>query len=204
GKRVAVGLRTIAAVVIPAGVGYLVLARPIVSVALEHGALRAGSASTTAGVLALLALGLPGFSLFLFVARAYQAMQDTRTLFFLYLWENGANIGLALALYPSLGVHGLALSYSLSYTVAAAAGVVQLQRRVGSVDMAGVVQTWVRIAFASAVMAGAVAALSALPTPAVVKAGAGVIAGVTVYLVVANRLRVRELSALLRTGRGLP
>ena len=204
GRRAAVGLRTIAVVVIPAAVGYLLLARPIVGVALEHGALRAGSASTTAGVLALLALGLPGFSTFLFVARSYQSMQDTRTLFFLYLWENGINVVLALVLYPSLGVHGLALSYSVAYTAAAAAGVVQLQRRTGSVDMPGVVQTWVRIAFASAVMAVVVAALSALPTPAVVKAGAGVAAGVTVYLAVASRLRIRELSAVLRTGRGLP
>ncbi|MGI8685148.1 MAG: murein biosynthesis integral membrane protein MurJ, partial [Acidimicrobiales bacterium] len=100
GRRVAKGLRTIGAVVIPAGVGYLCLAHPIVRVALEHGALRSTSASTTAGVLAMLAIGLPGFSAFLFLMKAFQAMQDTRSVFYLYLVENGLNAVLAVALYP--------------------------------------------------------------------------------------------------------
>ena len=204
GRRVATGLRTIAAVVIPAGVGYVLLARPIVGAALDHGALRASSAATTAGVLALLATGLPGFSMFQFLVRAYQSMRDTRSIFFLYLAENGVNIVLAVALYPSLGVHGLALSYSLAYTSAAVVALVHLQRRVGTVDIAGVVQISARVAFASAVMAGAVAAVSSLPTPALVEAATGVMAGVTVYVLVARRLRVRELSTLMRTGRRVP
>jgi putative peptidoglycan lipid II flippase len=201
GRHVAGGLGTTATVIIPAAVGYLVLARPIVGAALEHGALDAGSASTTAGVLALFAAGLPGFSIFLFLVRSFQAMQDTRSIFFLYLLENGLNVVLAVALYPSLGVQGLALSYSLAYTVAALVALLHLQKRVGTVDRAGVVQTWARIAFSSAVMAGVVAAASAPPLPDLVRTGAGVAAGVTVYLVVARRLGVLELSTLLRTGR---
>lgn len=204
GRQVALGLRTIAAVAVPAGVGYLVLARPIVGAALEHGALRAGSASTTASVLVMLALGLPGFSAFLFLVRAFQSMQDTRSVFFLYLGENALNVVLALALYPSLGVQGLALSYSLAYTAAAGGAVVRLQRRVGAVDMAGVVQAWARVALASAVMGGAVVAVTAIPAPGAVVAAAGVGAGVTVYLVVARRLGIQELSTLLRTERRVP
>ena len=201
GRRVVAGLRSIAAVVVPAAVGYLCLARPIVSVALEHGALRSTSASTTADVLAMLAIGLPGFSLFLFLVRAFQAMQDTRSVFFLYLVENGLNIALALALYPSLGVQGLALAYAVAYTGGAVAALVLLQRRTGAVDIPGVVQTWVRVSVASAVMAAAVTAVSTIVQPALPRAGAGVVAGVTVYLLVARRLGIQELSALLRFRR---
>ena len=203
GRDVGRGLRTIAAVVVPAAVGYLCLARPIVGMALEHGALRSTSASTTADVLAMLAIGLPGFSAFLFLIKAFQAVQDTRSVFFLYLVENGANVVLAVALYPSLGVQGLALAYGLAYTIGTAAALVVLQRRTRSVDIASVVQIWVRVAVASAVMGAVVAALSALPGPALLRAGGGVVAGVTVYLLVARRLGVQELSTLLPMRRRL-
>jgi putative peptidoglycan lipid II flippase len=203
GRRVGTGLRTIGAVVVPAGVGYLCLARPIVSVALEHGALRSTSASTTAGVLATLAIGLPGFSAFLFLMKSFQAMQDTRSVFYLYLVENGLNAVLALALYPSLGVQGLALAYALAYTGAAAAALVVLQRRTGSVDVGTVVQTWVRVGLASAVMAGVVSVLSALVEPALFRAMVGVLAGATVYVLVARRLGIQELSTLIPMRRRL-
>jgi len=199
GRGVGAGLRTIAAVVVPAAVGYLCLARPIVGVALEHGALRSTSASTTAGVLAMLAVGLPGFSVFLFLTRSFQAMQDTRSVFLLYLLENGLNIVLALALYPSLGVQGLGLAYALAYTGGAAGAMVLLQRRTGAVDVPGVVQIWVRVSVASAVMAAAVTVVGTVVEPTVVRAGAGVVAGVSVYLLVARRLGIQELSTLLRT-----
>ena len=201
GLRVAVGLRTIAAVIVPAAVGYLCLARPIVAVALERGALGSGSASTTAGVLVMLAVGLPGFSAYLFLVRAYQAQQDTRSVFLLYLWENAVNVALALALYPSMGVEGLALAYALAYTVAAGAALVRLQQRTGTVDIPGVVRTWVRVALASGVMAGVVLAVAAVVDPVPLRTGAGVIAGVTVYLLVARRLGIQEPSGLLRTRR---
>jgi putative peptidoglycan lipid II flippase len=194
---VAKGLRTIAVVVVPAAVGYLCLARPIVSVVLEHGALRSTSASTTAGVLAMLAIGLPGFSAFLFLMKSFQAMQDTRSVFYLYLVENGINAVLALALYPSLGVQGLALAYALAYTGGAVAALVVLQRRTKSVDVPSVVQIWVRVGFASAVMAAVVTAVSVLAGPVLVRAVAGVLAGTSVYVLVARRLGIQELATLL-------
>ena len=203
GRLVGRGLRTIAAVAVPAAVGYVCLARPIVGVALEHGALGSGSASRTADVLVMLALGLPGFSTYLFLMRCYQAMQDTRSVFVLYFWENAVNVALALALYPVLGVRGLALSYAVAYTVGTALAVARLRRDTGAVDVAGTARTWVRIGVASAAMAGVVLALAAAVEPDLLRVGAAVPAGVSVYLVVARRLGVQELSGLVRIRRGV-
>ncbi|MGH9149317.1 MAG: murein biosynthesis integral membrane protein MurJ, partial [Acidimicrobiales bacterium] len=114
--QVGLGLRTIAAVTLPAAAAYVVLAKPIVAAVLEHGALGEGPSEAIAGTLALMALGLPAFSTWLFLSRAYQAMQDTRSLFLWYLVENGVNILAALALYPVLGVEGLGLAHALAYT----------------------------------------------------------------------------------------
>ncbi|HET7487917.1 MAG TPA: murein biosynthesis integral membrane protein MurJ [Acidimicrobiales bacterium] len=204
GRRVSSGLRTIAVVVIPASVGYLCLARPLVSVALEHGALASASADTTAGVLACLAVGLPGFSSYLFLTRAYQAMQDTRSVFWLYLLENGLNVVLAVLLYPVLGVQGLGLAYGLAYMGAAVVALILLQRRTGTVDIHGVVRAWVRIGFASAVMAAVVLALAAVVQPALPRAASGVAAGVAVYVLVARRLGIHEVSNVLRMRRRTP
>ncbi len=202
-RRVGLGLRTIAAVLVPAAVGYLCLARPVVSVALEHGALRASSARTTADVLALLAIGLPGFSAYLFLTRAYQAMQDTRAMFLLYLVENAINVVLALALYPALGVRGLALAYALAYTGGTAVAMAHLRRRIGGLEGAAVARSWLRVGGASALMAVAVVGLAALAGPALAKVVVGVVAGVTVYLVAAKALGVEELTTLLRIRRRL-
>jgi len=102
-RRLSAGLRAILVVLLPAAVGYLVLARPIIALVLGHGAVGVEGTRSTASTMALFAVGIPGFSAYLFLMRAYQAMQDTRTAFFMYLIENGINIVLAFALYRPLG-----------------------------------------------------------------------------------------------------
>jgi hypothetical protein len=125
GARFGTAARQVLALVLPAAVGYLVLARPIISLVIDHGAEVAqggAPARTTAATLAMFALGLPAFCLYLLAIRAFQAMQDTRTAFILYVLENATNILVALILYRTyLGVRGLALSYSIAYSVAALA-----------------------------------------------------------------------------------
>lgn len=203
-QRVGVGLRTIAAVMVPAAVGYLCLARPIVSVVLDHGALRSSSAETTSDVLGLLAFGLPAYASYLFFMRTYQAMQDTRSMCVLYAVENALNIVLALALYPLLGVQGLALAHALAYTGGSIVTLLHLHRRAGGgIATSTLARAWMRIGGATAIMAGAVMACTALVEPAAAKAGVGVVAGVSVYLVAAWILGVQELSTLLRNRRPL-
>lgn len=200
-QRLSVGLRTTAAVIVPAAVGYLCLARPIVTVVLEHGALDVQSAEVTAQVLAFFALGLPGFSTYLLLMRAYQAMQDTRTVFWLYAVENGVNVALALALYPSLGVQGLALAYALAYTVGTAVALAHLSRRTGGVGGREVAASWWRMAGASVVMGAAVAGSAYVVDPPVAKVGVGLAVGVIVYFFGARALGVEELATLLAIRR---
>jgi len=201
-RQVATGLRTTAAIVVPAAVGYLLLGRPIVEVALQHGALSEASARTTASVLGWLALGLPAFSLWYFVIRVYQAMQDTRTVFVLYVVENAVNVGLALALYPSMGVQGLALSYSAAYGVGVVVALVDLRRRVGGLEGTAVARSWGRTAVASAAMAACVLGVAVAVGPALPKVTLAVVAGLASYLAVGRALGMAELRALTNLRRG--
>jgi len=128
-RRLAVGVRTILVIVVPAAAGMVVLAHPAIGL-LGH-LTHQRDADETAQSLAVLALGLPGFSVFLYAVRALQSMQDMRTTFWLYAFENVVNVVLAVALYHPLGVRGIAASISAAYTAAAVVAVVRVGDRTG-------------------------------------------------------------------------
>jgi len=205
GERVATGLRTITAVIVPAGVGLALVAGPLVRTLLLHGRFDAGDARLTATTLTCFALGLPGFSGFLFLTRVWQSMQDTRTMFGFYVLENGLNIVLAVVLFPRFGVPGLAAAYGASYTIAAAATLVVLVRRLPGPWLAGTRTFALRLAAASAAMAAAVALAllaigAALPpgsTRSAVQLVVAVAVGGVAFLVAAALCRLGEVLALV-------
>ena len=151
--RMAFGLRSILALVIPSAVGMIILAHPIIDLVLAHGAETSAQASTTAATLAMFALGLPGFCTFLYLVRVLQSMQDTRTAFRIYLVENAINIVLAVVLVGPLGVRGLALSMSVAYTVAALIGLRVVASREGGLAGDDLTTPLLRVLVATAVMA---------------------------------------------------
>ena len=200
------GLRAAGALIVPAAIGYVVLARPLVTVVLEHGALSSADARLTGDVLALLALGLPGFSAFLLLVRSFYALQDTRSVFWLYVVENGLNIALAVALFPGLGVRGLALAYAVAYTATAVAAGVLLRQRLKHPLLVGARPWAIKLVVATGLMAAAVVGVTRVSRgggglSAAVEAGAGIGAGVSVYLLAATALGVEELRQLLRPRR---
>jgi len=147
------GLRLIALVTIPAALGYVFLAQPIISVLLRYGAFNGASAQLTADALVWLAVGLPGFAAFLYAMRGFYARKDTKTPFFLYLIENGLNIALALALVGRFGLRGVVASYSIAYTVSAVVALVVLRRRIGGLAGSALVASMIRILVAALAMA---------------------------------------------------
>jgi putative peptidoglycan lipid II flippase len=130
-RRMGTGLRAMLAVVIPAAAGEVILARPLVALVLGHGAAASFNATaSTAQALAMLSLGLPGFCVFLYAVRVLQSVQDLRSAFWLYAFENGVNIVLAVLLAGHFGVRGIALSISVAYTVAAVVALAYVRTRV--------------------------------------------------------------------------
>ena len=118
-KRMTGGLRAVLALIIPAAVGMLLLAKPSVALLLGNGHSTPAETATTGAALAMFALGLPGFCTYLYLVRVLQSMQRTKVAFYLYLVENALNIVLAVLLVHPLGVRGLALSLSIAYSVSA-------------------------------------------------------------------------------------
>lgn len=195
--QLARGIKATAALLIPAAVGYLLLAGPIVELVLQHGALRAADAEVTGRVLAAFAAGLPGFSTFLLLARAFQAMTDTRTVFWLYALENAINVALAFALFPAFGVVGLAASYAAAYSVAAIVAALVLRSRLGSLAGLGLGRALGGAAAGSALMAAAVVAwLRLVDGAAITQVAGGVVLGLFTYLIAARLLRIEGVEEI--------
>ena len=115
--RVSLGVRLITLMTVPAAAAMFVLRRPIVGVALQHGNFSDAAALLTSRALGGFAVGLVGFSLYLFVLRGFYSHADTRTPFMINLFENLFNIVLAVVLHRQFGVLGLGLAFALSYLI---------------------------------------------------------------------------------------
>jgi putative peptidoglycan lipid II flippase len=190
-----------ALVVFPAATGYVVLAHPIVTALLEHGALSRDAADLAGDVLMAFGCGLPGFSVYLFTLRGFYAMHDTRTPFFLNLLQNTMQVALSLALEPLLGVPGLALAYGLAYSGAALVALWVLKSRTGSLDARRVGRTIAKITAACAALALAVLGIagrvgSDAGVGALVRTTVGLVVGGGTYVAAVMLLRVDEVVLL--------
>jgi putative peptidoglycan lipid II flippase len=152
-REVASGLRLVVVVMLLPTVALLVLGRPIAGLVLAHGATGLSGAKTAGDALFWLAVGLPGFSAYLYLVRCYQAMQDLRTPFWLYVIENGINVGAGFAFYRAYGVAGLAGSLSLAYSLAAVLAAFRLRLAVGAIGVRALMRSLRRLALPLAAFA---------------------------------------------------
>jgi putative peptidoglycan lipid II flippase len=146
---------------------------------------------------------------YLYALRGFYSLADTRTPFVVNAIENAINIGLALALFPSLGVQGLAWAWTGAYSIAAILALVMLRRRMPRPVDAAVGASVVR-----ALVAGSALAIVALPiaaaigrTPAnraVVATAVAALAGGIAYVIVLALLRAPEIRSLLSSLRRAP
>jgi putative peptidoglycan lipid II flippase len=153
-----------------------------------------------------MAVGLPTFSLYLVLMRAYQGMQDTRTMFYIYLVENGLNIVFDVALYHRFGIRGLAAGLSLAYAGGTVVALVHLSGRMGGLAGRRLAAAAGTVVTGAALAAGAAWFVSwgighlpggehQIAVAARVVGGVG--AGVTVYLLAARALRFDEVRKVL-------
>jgi putative peptidoglycan lipid II flippase len=199
--RFARGLRLILAVIIPAAGLYVGLALPMVVALLERGAFSARDATLVAHTLVGFGVGLPAFSVYLYVLRGYYSLHDTRTPFLLNCFENAVNIALALALYPAFGIPGLAWAFSGAYTIAAVVTMAAFSRRIGGLRGRQVGTSALRVTLVGiAVMAATWGVSHAIgwstTGSAILATVVGSLAALVVTVVGLRLLRVEELDEL--------
>ena len=128
------------------------MSKPIIGLLFQHGNFSAAATENTSRALSGLAIGLAGFSIYLFVLRGFYARNDTRTPFFINVGENVINIVLAIVLVDRHGVFGLGLSFSIAYLVSALVALLILESTEVDIKLSELAFNIVRIALAAGVM----------------------------------------------------
>jgi putative peptidoglycan lipid II flippase len=182
-------LRAVLFLSLPASVGLILLRQPLVALLYQRGAFDASSTEQVAWALLWYAAGLVGHSMLEIVARAFYALQDTRTPVAVGAAAMALNVALSLAfsgLFRAIGwaPHGgLALANSLATAIESLILLVLIRRRLGGLHWAEVGRGVLATAAATALMAIALAAWAAAGRawPALLVGLGGAAAGALVF-----------------------
>jgi len=204
-------LRLAAFISVPAAVGLLALAGPIVRLLFQRGEFGAEDATFTAQALLGYAVGLPAFSATRIAAQTFYALGDIRTPVYVGFVSVAANIALALLLMWPLKHVGLSLASSLSSYVNLLGLCWILGRRRGLLEGRELGASFARTLVASAALLGWCLWFGRRLDGAHAPAGwtaLVLLSGVLVYAGASALLRAPELGALLgmlrRRRRSLP
>ncbi len=201
---VADGLTLMLMLNVPATVGLVVLATPIVRVIFERAAFTAADTAATAAALQFYAIGLVGYSIVRIASPVFYALGQNRTPVLVSVATVLVNAALNVALVRTMGYRGLALGTSIAALFNAAILMVLLRRRLDGIDGGRVAGAFLRIVVASALMAAAAIAADAagarwLPGDAlllqIVRLALAIGVALAVLAAAAHVLHIREFRA---------
>ncbi|WP_274630407.1 murein biosynthesis integral membrane protein MurJ [Arvimicrobium flavum] len=142
---------------LPAAAALLVMSEPIVRVLYERGQFAIdNSTPTVAAILAIFGAGLPAFVLIKAFTPGYFAREDTRTPMWFAAISVVANIGIALAVFPTMGAPGIAVASAVAGWINATLLLAVLIRRGHWGKDVPLLTRIPRLLLASAVMAAAI------------------------------------------------
>ncbi|MGW9120747.1 murein biosynthesis integral membrane protein MurJ [Streptomyces sp. NPDC055663] len=210
-RDVSYALRTSAAAVVPAVALLFALAPWVMGAVYGYGRTDDADIDAMAGMMMAFAPGLIAYSGQYVLSRAFYAMGDTRTPFFLNLVIAALNAGLSVAAYLLLPVRwavtGMAGAYSVALFAGFAATAYVLHRRVGGGAAAPLrspalwAQLRLVVAAVPAGLLGYVAARACAGYGDFVAVGAGTFVLLFTLALLARPLRLREVAAVLAAGR---
>jgi putative peptidoglycan lipid II flippase len=203
-------IRLAVTALLPAAVAFLVLGLPLAHLIFGFGQ-GAKDASYVGGALMALAIGLVPFTVQYVCLRAFYALEDTRTTFFLQCLIAGTNVVLGIAAVllldnPALVATGLAFSYSVAYLVGLPVSFSVLRRKLPDLDSEELVRHCVRLLIA--VIPAAIAAwliswavMTQSDSKVVLALGlafAGLVA-VGLFFLMARLIRIHEVREIMTT-----
>jgi putative peptidoglycan lipid II flippase len=216
-SSLAAALRGVLLLAVPAAVGLMALRTPIVALLYERGRFTSESTALVAWALLWYAAGLVGHSVMEVLARAFYAMQDTRTPVLVGVGAMSLNVAFSFgfsALFLRIGwaPHGgLALANSLATALETVGLWILMRRRLGGLEEQQVGTTLRKAALASLAMGGGLIGWLALAGGLSVRviAPVGLAGGIALYgmgLLVqgADELKTGLAWAAKRFGRTRP
>lgn len=200
------GVNLILLITIPATIGLLLLAEPLVKLFFEGGAFGEKATYMTSGALVFYSIGLVGAALRQMLNKVFYSLQDTKTPMINGIISVGINIVLNLILVGRMEHKGLALATSISAIVTTIMLFIDLRKKLGPLGITQMVITFVKTLIASLVM-GVIVYLIYFRLGALVGTGKlvqmlmlvlSVAVGVIAYFFLTLILRIEETKVLVR------
>lgn len=199
------GLRLAVVLIVPATIGLMVLATPVVALIFEHGAFTASDTHITTQALRLYLIGLPFATLDLLLVFAFYAKQDTITPAVIGLVTLIAYMITAIVLLPYIGFLSLMVADSVKHVLHSGISAWFLWRRIGGLYQQNLLATIGKTVIASSLMGGAAwgcfmlldyLVAANLVGEIIHVVGAGT-AGLIVFVILGHHLRLSELDWMI-------
>jgi putative peptidoglycan lipid II flippase len=203
-STVALGLRQIAFLLIPASAVSAVLAEPITRLVYQRGAFEPSQTPIVAAALAAFSAGLFFNGAMLLLNRAFFSLQSNWIPTTVALGNLGLNAAFDAAFYR-FGTWGIPLATSVVNIAGSTVLLLLMRRRLGRIHFGEIADSIGRIVLASALVAGAAYgiwygldwALGRSIAGQLVSVFVALLSATAVYLLASRALKVRELGALL-------
>src|SRR5262245_23557030 len=140
---------------VPATLGLMTLATPIVQLLFEHGRFGPADTAPTAAALRLYAVGLIGYSTARIVSPTFYALRESKIPVAVSMGSIALNVVLSTALVEVIGFRGLALGTALAALFDGALLMFLLQKRLNGIGGAKLAVAVVKVTLAGLVMAAA-------------------------------------------------
>lgn len=209
-RTLALSLRAILYLTVPAGVGLFVAREPLIRLLFERGEFTGASTALTADALMFYAPALFAIATTEIITRGFYALSDTRTPVIIGVITVALNIVLSLTLSTRLGHAGLALAYLIANTIEAVALLAIIRGRLGGLEGERLALSVVRMVIAAAIMgeglnlglyaAGDILVSGSLAVRVLVFSGLTLVSG-AIYLLLTIWLGSEEITSLARRRR---
>jgi putative peptidoglycan lipid II flippase len=200
-NTLSVAITGIIILVLPASIGMMLFAEPIVQLLFGRGAFGAQDINMTSNALFFYSIGMIGFGLREILSKAFFAVQDTKTPMINAGIAVLLNIILNVILSKFLGLGGLALATSISAILCSFLLFISLKRKIGLFKIKKMVISLFKVSIASVAMALTskiiyMSLLDNISGSSALLLSIGV--GIFSYLVVLLVLKIEELNSLIK------
>jgi putative peptidoglycan lipid II flippase len=186
---------------LPATLGLVTLAEPIVRLLFEHGRFSATDTASTAAALRWYAIGLLGYASVRVASPVFYAIRQSQVPVLVSLCTIALSVVLNLFLVRVMGFRGLALGTSLAVLANGGALLLLLHRHLGGIERRPLALTFVKTVVAGSVMAAVAVGTEHLlaplvpgpgPVAQVIRLFGAITAGLATLTAAAKWLRIRE------------
>lgn len=151
-KTVTKAINSINLLVIPAAIGTMIFAKPIIVLLFGRGEFDIQAINMTASTLFYYSIGMIGFGLREVLSRVFYSLHNTKIPMINASIAVILNIVLNIILSNLMGIAGLALATSISAIFCTCLLFISLRNRIGSIGMKNITKSFLKIIFASLIM----------------------------------------------------